>query len=359
MRLQVAHLRSENARLLRLLDLTPAQARRPGPVQTGIFDAAPGSVDLGSSPSVKVAFFAALFGARTDVYAVRWENRRSGKAKWMPAVRGGWRRGVPAVQRDYLPLTEEVLTAHLSGELDLGLYPLLDGDQCWWLAADFDGPAAMLDALAYLKAARAVGAPVALEVSRSGRTCRPAAATSTRNNPAIAVRVGAGNSITSFSTRAAGSGVATPVRLTAGPIVRKPARWSRTGGARSWARRQEARWAAKGLLAHGCFQADAVAAELAAAGPSPIGGLAAAEKCFCFEVSVNGTKLLAARTSKPLRRPRSRRGPTHRGGPAIQPAPTPSRPSNPTPEHAQTRWIASVGTGRGGTPEAVLPSGQR
>jgi hypothetical protein len=165
---QVAHLRSENARLLRLLDLTPAQARPPGPAQTGIFDAAPGSVDLGSSPAVKVAFFVALFGARTDVYAVRWENRRSGKAGWMPAVRGGWRRGVPAAQRDYLPLTEEVITAHLSGELDLGLYPLLDGDRCWWLAADFDGPAAMLDALAYLKAARAVGAPVALEVSRSG-----------------------------------------------------------------------------------------------------------------------------------------------------------------------------------------------
>ena len=38
--------------------------------------------------------------------------------------------------------------------------------RCWWLAADFDGPAAMLDALAYLKAARAAGAPVALELSR-------------------------------------------------------------------------------------------------------------------------------------------------------------------------------------------------
>ena len=86
----------------------------------------------------------------------------------MPVVRGGWRKGVPAAEREYLPLSEEVLTAHLSGELDLGLYPLLDGDRCLWLAADFDGPAAMLDALAYLKAARAAGAPAALEVSRSG-----------------------------------------------------------------------------------------------------------------------------------------------------------------------------------------------
>jgi superfamily II DNA or RNA helicase len=67
-----------------------------------------------------------------------------------------------------LPLTPDVVTAHLSGETEIGLYPLLDGDRCWWLTADFDGPAAMLDALAYLKAARAMGTPVALEVSRSG-----------------------------------------------------------------------------------------------------------------------------------------------------------------------------------------------
>jgi len=61
-----------------------------------------------------------------------------------------------------------VITAHLSGDVHIGLYPLLDGDRCWWLAADFDGDAAMLDALAYLKAARALGIAGGLEVSRSG-----------------------------------------------------------------------------------------------------------------------------------------------------------------------------------------------
>jgi hypothetical protein len=61
-----------------------------------------------------------------------------------------------------------VLAAHLSGKLHIGLYPLLDGDRCWWLAADFDGPEAMFDALMYLKAARALQVPAALEVSRSG-----------------------------------------------------------------------------------------------------------------------------------------------------------------------------------------------
>lgn len=168
LRREVARLRAENARLLRLLELTPRQARPPGPAQTAIFDATPGAVAVDSPPSAKVAFYAALFGARTDVYALRWDNARTGRSGWVPAVRGGWRKGIPAFEREYLPLTSETLTAHLSGEIEIGLYPMLDGDRCRWLAADFDGRAAMLDALAYLKAARAVDAPAALEVSRSG-----------------------------------------------------------------------------------------------------------------------------------------------------------------------------------------------
>ena len=86
----------------------------------------------------------------------------------MPAVAGGWRRGSQAEDPGYLPLTSEVIASHLTGDSHIGLYPMLPGDQTSWRAADFDGQVAMLDALAYLKAARALGAPAALEVSRSG-----------------------------------------------------------------------------------------------------------------------------------------------------------------------------------------------
>ena len=165
---ELASLRAENGRLLRLLNLTQREAAPPGPAQAGFFDAPPGPVHAGSPPKVKVAFFGALFAARTDIYAVRWENTRTGQRGWLPAIRGGWRKGVPHAERDYLPLTAEVLSAHLSGQMHIGLYPLLDGDRCWWLAADFDGSAAMLDALNYVKAARALGVPAGLEVSRSG-----------------------------------------------------------------------------------------------------------------------------------------------------------------------------------------------
>lgn len=57
----------------------------------------------------------------------------------------------------------------MRGEAHTGLYPLSDDDTCWWTAADFDKEAAMLDALAYMKAARSHGIPAALEVSQSGR----------------------------------------------------------------------------------------------------------------------------------------------------------------------------------------------
>jgi superfamily II DNA or RNA helicase len=168
LRALTTQLRAENARLLRLLALTPKQAAPPSPVQTGFFEADPGPVDRRSAPEVKLAFFAALFAARTDIYATRWENARTGKAGWLPAVRGKWHKGIRHEDRDYLPLSTDVLRAHLTGDVHVGLYPLLDGDLCWWLAADFDGPMAMLDALAYLKAARTWSVPAALEVSRSG-----------------------------------------------------------------------------------------------------------------------------------------------------------------------------------------------
>ncbi|MGI8449885.1 MAG: TOTE conflict system archaeo-eukaryotic primase domain-containing protein, partial [Streptosporangiaceae bacterium] len=95
-------------------------------------------------------------------------GKRAHRESWLASRGAERRKGVPHAEREYLPLTADLLASHLSGDVHIGLYPLLDGDRCWWLAADFDGPAAMLDALAYLKAARSLAVPAALEVSRSG-----------------------------------------------------------------------------------------------------------------------------------------------------------------------------------------------
>jgi hypothetical protein len=67
---------------------------------------------------------------------------------------------------------DSVVSSHLTGRLFHGPSVsslLVRGTRTvWWLAADFDGPEAMFDALMYLKAARALQVPAALEISRSG-----------------------------------------------------------------------------------------------------------------------------------------------------------------------------------------------
>ena len=156
-------------RLRRLLRLSEEQARAAEGDQATLTGAPQSPVSMTSSPADKVRFFFNLFRCRTDVYALRWENRRDGRSGWMPAIKGYWRKGMNRAEAPYLPLTPEVIDAHLRGEIHIGLYPLADDDACWWVAADFDKEAAMLDALAYLKAARSHQIPAALEVSQSGR----------------------------------------------------------------------------------------------------------------------------------------------------------------------------------------------
>ena len=72
-------------------------------------------------------------------------------------MRGGWQRGIPHEKRDYLPLATDVLAAHLKGEAHAGVYPLLDGDRCWWLAADFDGQDVLTEALMPTHQSRRLG----------------------------------------------------------------------------------------------------------------------------------------------------------------------------------------------------------
>jgi hypothetical protein len=159
-------LRAEKTRLTRLLDL---RGQDTTPVHEQLAVPAPALVTMASPVQDKLALYADRFHARADVHAVRWENARTGASGWMPAVAGGWRKGMDRRSVRHLPLTAQVVGAHLSGDVFVGLYPLLTDNTCRFLVADFDGQAAMLDALAYVKAAKANGVPAALELSQSGR----------------------------------------------------------------------------------------------------------------------------------------------------------------------------------------------
>lgn len=165
---RLSSLRLENQRLRNLLRVSDGV--EPPPEQPTLATTDPGLVTNSSPQAAKLALYMRLFAARGDVYAHYWENPRKGTKGWSPVTRDPFRKG-SLWDRRPLPLTASVITSHLRNDTDLfiGLYPLLANATCWWLAADFDGPQAMLDAHAYVKAAASLGVPCGLEVSQSGR----------------------------------------------------------------------------------------------------------------------------------------------------------------------------------------------
>jgi superfamily II DNA or RNA helicase len=129
--------------------------------------AGPARVGSNFSADEKIKLFRTLFNGREDVYAVFWSNERSGKKGYAPACEDPWssRKGKP---KKYLPLTDQVILSHLTGEKIIGVYPLLKDDTCWFLACDFDKEGWALDALAFLNICKDYGVPAYLERSRSG-----------------------------------------------------------------------------------------------------------------------------------------------------------------------------------------------
>lgn len=136
-----------------------------------------------SSPEAKIALFRSFVRGREDVYPRRFESRRSGKSGSTPACANEWAPGVceePKVNcaecphRRFFPVTDEAIRCHLSGrdaegrDFVMGVYPMLQDETCFFLAADFDKAHWQQDAAAILQTCRRMGLPAALERSRSG-----------------------------------------------------------------------------------------------------------------------------------------------------------------------------------------------
>jgi superfamily II DNA or RNA helicase len=158
---EVDRLRAENEQLRTLLSLSQQ-------TRTILDRGEPEKLERTGSPASadeKIALVRRLFHGRDDVYAVRWENDRTGKSGYVPAVVGGWSRQGP---KTYLSLSDEPIVRHLRGHESIGIYPLLPDDTCWFIACDFDGRTWELDARSLVEAAAEVGVPAALERSRSG-----------------------------------------------------------------------------------------------------------------------------------------------------------------------------------------------
>jgi len=166
-------LRAENDRLIALLEAHGIDWRLPQPTPIAVREIEPSKL----TTAEKVALFRRLFCGRTDVYPIRWESKATGKSGYAPACANEWRAGVcekPRVKcgdcpnRQLIPLSDAVIYGHLAGEHTVGVYPLLEDDTCYFLAADFDDADWRDDSRAFMQSCAELGVPTALEISRSG-----------------------------------------------------------------------------------------------------------------------------------------------------------------------------------------------
>jgi superfamily II DNA or RNA helicase len=142
-----------------------------------------------SPPAQKVALFRRLFAGRPDVFPVRWQNAKSGRSGYAPACANEWAKGIcgkPRVKcgecphQAFIQVSDDAVIRHLGGDgrhhagkggggFVMGVYPLLPGEACRLLAADFDGEGWADDALSFLQTCQMEGVPAVLERSRSGQ----------------------------------------------------------------------------------------------------------------------------------------------------------------------------------------------
>jgi superfamily II DNA or RNA helicase len=142
------------------------------------------SVTTHSKTEDKLALFRSLFAGRSDVYAQRWDNPKTGKSGYSPACHNEWVKGIcdkPRVKCGDCPnqafkaFDEAAALRHLTGKpigksdaFVAGVYPMLPDETCWFLAVDFDKKTWQADVAAFRHTAAGLGVPVAVERSRSG-----------------------------------------------------------------------------------------------------------------------------------------------------------------------------------------------
>ena len=132
-----------------------------------------------SSPNEKIALFRSLFFGRQDVYAVRWEGA-NGSSGYQPVCKNIWKKGIcrkPQIKcsqcesREFAPLTNRVIYDHLSGKIEVGIFPLLEDETCRFLVTDLDGDGWEEDAKAFANVCASLSIPLYVERSRSGNGC--------------------------------------------------------------------------------------------------------------------------------------------------------------------------------------------
>ena len=124
----------------------------------------------------KIKLYRSLFRGRDDIYAKRWE--KSGKSGYSPAYAINWdefnaHRAQGGSLKNFenktpLALTDGVINQHLLGQVVVGIYPILEDNTSFFLAADFDHADWLEDCKSYQDEIERIGLTAYIERSRSG-----------------------------------------------------------------------------------------------------------------------------------------------------------------------------------------------
>ncbi len=133
---------------------------------------------LNLTPKEKIEIYKNLFKGREDVFAVRWENKDKTKSGHTPVCLNEWKRGVciklnkekckNCSSQKYASLDDSYIEQHLRGQKVYGIYPLLEDNTSYFIAADFDGKNWKESAMKFMERCEKYNLPTYLEISRSG-----------------------------------------------------------------------------------------------------------------------------------------------------------------------------------------------
>lgn len=130
------------------------------------------------SASEKIDIYRNLFRGREDVFAVHWQKADGSVSGYVPVCLNEWRQGLcnklakkkckDCQHKNYARLDEYYIEQHLRGVSAYGIYPLLEDDSSYFIAADFDDKNWQENAIDFIRACEKHELFAYLERSRSG-----------------------------------------------------------------------------------------------------------------------------------------------------------------------------------------------
>ena len=171
----------ENMNRQELIKLIEKLEKENKKLKEKIYGKQPEKIQIESNKAIsneeKIKIFMNVFKGRTDVFAKRYVSKKTGKAGYTPVCKNEFNKykcDKPKVKcsecafRELVPLTEDIVLKHLKGEIGIGIYPLLPGDVCNFLAIDFDKKTYEKDVSAFWSICDELNVPIYVERSRSG-----------------------------------------------------------------------------------------------------------------------------------------------------------------------------------------------